>query len=661
MNNTTVQQHQQQQTTIDNSTHSYDVSSSSSATTSSNNDEDDDDATLPLEEEALDEAITTTTTVDNAIVDGSDGYTNPPPLPLLQAPLLQQEWSHIGGGRLRNNNRVEEMVLLSNNNSTTTSIVARQSEGGGLVEPSTIATTWSSLTELKSNVQPTTVTENSKDMMKENMFTTTTTTPTAVGKKIDVEPTTATACCICLEVPSYEDICSINVCIHNFCFGCIERWADLENTCPLCKKRFHTIERVNTIKMTTSRKRKSNPTSSSCGGEEGCADGGGDGDRWNSAVDTEQQCGQSSEQRRRSSKRVRNRDQRSHGLNFDTLESPWPTNIAQLLFSGLGASSLNFGGGGGGGGGRYHPAGGGVSTTTTTTTAESTFAAASAAAESVRWRQQQQQQHHLHQTTTASQNTIRRPYYARAAASYQAARDNRTSSSHQPPLNGAALMDPEHPLWRLSTLHSSNSNRRADTRVADCGYTTLPFPPQPHDPFLSLAPAEEQPMNFSATASSPWSASASMSASLGAQVGFDAGQSLTSSTWRGGVGVGGGSSLFSPIDEEEEALLSSSSPSSYISRLHRELESGGSGAGVNGPNPFNAFRFHSSSAATPSIFDVDASTTTTGRSARRRNNCLRGSLTGMTQRGSVPRQALETALEIDESDDDVVEVINVDA
>lgn len=120
-------------------------------------------------------------------------------------------------------------------------------------------------------------------------------------------------------------------------------------------------------------------------------------------------------------------------------------------------------------------------------------------------------------------------------------------------------------------------------------------------------------------------------------------------------------SLFSSIDEEEEALLSSSSPSSYISRLHRELESAGSGAGVNGPNPFNAFRFHSSSAATPSIIDVDASTTSPGRSARGRNNRECGLLTGMTQRGSVPGQTLETALEIDESDDDVVEVINVDA
>lgn len=603
---------QQQQSTIDNSTHS---SSSSSATSSS--DEDDDDAMLPLEEEAVDEATTTTTTptptnVDNAIVDGSDGYATPPPLPLLQDPLLLQELSHIGGGRLRNNNRVEELFLLSNDNSTTASIVARQREGDDLVEPSTIATTNSTLTELMSNVQqPTICTENNKDIMKENNMTTTATTTTTalVVKKIEVEPTTATACCICLEIPSYVEICSIKVCIHNFCFGCIERWADLENTCPLCKKRFHTIERLHTLKSMSSRKRKSNPTFSSCGGEEGCADGGGDSDRWSGAVYTEQQRGQSSEQCSHSRKRVRNRDQRSHGLNFGgaggLLESPWPTNIAQLLFSGLGASSLNFGGGD-----RYHPsaryvptsARGGVSTTTTAETFA--VAAASTAAESVRRRQQQQQQqHHLHQTTTASQNTIRRPYYARAAASCQAARDSRSRSSHQPPLNGAALIDPllptppsnhpTYPLWRSSTLHSSTSNRRADTRVADGGYTTLPFPPQTHDSFLSLAPAEQQPMNYSTTASS-----ASMSASLGAQVGFDAGRSLTS-----------------------------------------------------GPNPFYAFRFHSSSAATPSIFDVDA-TTTTGRSARRRNN---RQLIVMTQRGSVPGQALETALEID----DVVDVINV--
>jgi hypothetical protein len=94
--------------------------------------------------------------------------------------------------------------------------------------------------------------------------------------------------------------------------------------------------------------------------------------------------------------------------------------------------------------------------------------------------------------------------------------------------------------------------------------------------------------------------------------------------------------------------------------LHRELENGGgNGAGMNGSNPFNAFRFHSSSTATPSIFNVDASTTTNGRSARRSNR-ERGSLTGMSQHSNIPGQALETALEVDESDDDVVEVINVD-
>jgi hypothetical protein len=52
-------------------------------------------------------------------------------------------------------------------------------------------------------------------------------------------------CCICLEIPTEEELSTINGCEHPYCFTCIETWADRENTCPLCKSRFTKIEKVN--------------------------------------------------------------------------------------------------------------------------------------------------------------------------------------------------------------------------------------------------------------------------------------------------------------------------------------------------------------------------------------------------------------------------------
>lgn len=50
-------------------------------------------------------------------------------------------------------------------------------------------------------------------------------------------------CCICMTEPEPQEVAFINGCEHSFCFGCIEKWADRENTCPLCKARFTKIER----------------------------------------------------------------------------------------------------------------------------------------------------------------------------------------------------------------------------------------------------------------------------------------------------------------------------------------------------------------------------------------------------------------------------------
>jgi hypothetical protein len=42
-----------------------------------------------------------------------------------------------------------------------------------------------------------------------------------------------------------DDLAGISGCLHTFCFNCIEKWAERENSCPLCKIRFTKIDRVN--------------------------------------------------------------------------------------------------------------------------------------------------------------------------------------------------------------------------------------------------------------------------------------------------------------------------------------------------------------------------------------------------------------------------------
>uniref|UniRef100_A0A6S8JAS2 RING-type domain-containing protein n=1 Tax=Amphora coffeiformis TaxID=265554 RepID=A0A6S8JAS2_9STRA len=66
------------------------------------------------------------------------------------------------------------------------------------------------------------------------------------------------SCCICMCEPEKEDISSINGCEHMFCFDCIGKWADRENTCPLCKCRFTSISRVHKIKRRKGEKQAPN-------------------------------------------------------------------------------------------------------------------------------------------------------------------------------------------------------------------------------------------------------------------------------------------------------------------------------------------------------------------------------------------------------------------
>jgi Ring finger domain len=106
----------------------------------------------------------------------------------------------------------------------------------------------------------------------------------------DDEPAKAGAaaevsCCICMSEPERHEESTINGCEHRFCFGCIAKWSERENTCPLCKVRFTKICRAY-------------PQRASRGG------GGG----------------KSGGQRSVNSKTVKQRDQRSDILSGPTLE-----------------------------------------------------------------------------------------------------------------------------------------------------------------------------------------------------------------------------------------------------------------------------------------------------------------------------------------------------
>uniref|UniRef100_A0A6U5IB81 RING-type domain-containing protein n=1 Tax=Corethron hystrix TaxID=216773 RepID=A0A6U5IB81_9STRA len=131
------------------------------------------------------------------------------------------------------------------------------------------------------------------------------------------------ACAICQEVPSHDSLAMINKCEHLFCFECIEKWAEHENTCPLCKERFTKIERVNKPPPPKKRKAKSGVTDSNAS---------------------------------KQTKRVRRRDQRSemgginslhglfgnveeHQLNGRAIASLPSSLAAQLIFSGIGINS----------------------------------------------------------------------------------------------------------------------------------------------------------------------------------------------------------------------------------------------------------------------------------------------------------------------------------
>jgi hypothetical protein len=77
----------------------------------------------------------------------------------------------------------------------------------------------------------------------------------APNAKKDPDSPEGASCAICMCEPDREDVSNIDGCAHMFCFSCIGKWSDTENSCPLCKSRFSRIARVH-----PQRKKKGGPS-----------------------------------------------------------------------------------------------------------------------------------------------------------------------------------------------------------------------------------------------------------------------------------------------------------------------------------------------------------------------------------------------------------------
>ena len=52
---------------------------------------------------------------------------------------------------------------------------------------------------------------------------------------------TSFSCAICFNQHFPSTIATVNMCVHGFCFGCIENWTSIAHTCPLCRSRVSAI------------------------------------------------------------------------------------------------------------------------------------------------------------------------------------------------------------------------------------------------------------------------------------------------------------------------------------------------------------------------------------------------------------------------------------
>jgi hypothetical protein len=61
-------------------------------------------------------------------------------------------------------------------------------------------------------------------------------------------------CSICTE-ELIDKKAEIEPCLHVFCMPCISKWAEIENTCPNCKREFNKIvEKVVMLKVNSKQK-----------------------------------------------------------------------------------------------------------------------------------------------------------------------------------------------------------------------------------------------------------------------------------------------------------------------------------------------------------------------------------------------------------------------
>jgi hypothetical protein len=50
-------------------------------------------------------------------------------------------------------------------------------------------------------------------------------------------------CPVCYTNPRPEDVAEVCGCNHKFCFGCIDKWGQIKNSCPLCNGTFIKVKR----------------------------------------------------------------------------------------------------------------------------------------------------------------------------------------------------------------------------------------------------------------------------------------------------------------------------------------------------------------------------------------------------------------------------------
>ena len=456
-------------------------------------------------------------------------------------------------------------------------------------------------------------------------------------------------CCICLEEPTDQELATINVCDHHFCFTCIDKWSDQENKCPLCKVRFYKIDKVHKPK-----KRKA-----------GDAEGIGDDDE-------------------RSSKRVRNRNQRCDHLDFlnhplegmfASLESggTWPTHIAQLLFSGLGGapSSLN-------GGSLNAPRRNMPSSSRHPSSREAALANArrqhEAAASRVASLRADIAARRQERAERLAERTARMQDWEESRRARTAAREARM----------ARMASLDRQLADLSAARASLVGRGGSTTSSA---SAIPARSQAsrvnRGGVSSNPPYHRSPFDIDTT--SPWLSSSASSAMRQSQEGRTSSRhsfppessrrrratSTTAASVAGGRRDDSTLLLQPGEEEEEERLLSTLSPSSYMRRLHREMNGGSSAQyAFNTTRPPRWRRnIHQQSAAGAPPPPPSSASSSSFRERMERIQRIRSSMRERTttRARAEARAALgppvQEAIEIDsddDDDDDVVEVIAVE-